>query len=75
MVAVVLWFYVLGLQDPQTTQAIEVPVQVINKPDDLEVISITPETVELRLRGRQSAFRNDDAGRIVMQADLRGARW
>lgn len=74
VVAVVLWFYVLESKDPQTTQAIEVPVQVINKPEDLEVISITPETVELRLRGRQSAFRNDDAGRIVMQADLRGAK-
>lgn len=74
VVAIVLWFYVLGSEDPQTTQAIDVPVQVINKPDDLEVISIKPETVELRLRGRQSAFSNGDANRIVMQADLRGVK-
>lgn len=74
VVAIVLWFYVLGSEDPQTTQAIDVPVQVTNKPDDLEVISTQPETVELRLRGRQSAFSNGDANRIVMQADLRGVK-
>lgn len=74
VVAVVLWFYVLGSEDPQTTQAIDVPVQVINKPADLEVISIKPETVELRMRGRQSAFRAGDAARVIMQADLRGVK-
>lgn len=72
-VAIALWFYVLGAEDPQTTQAIDVPVVAINKPKDLEVISIKPDTVELRLRGRQSAFRSGDANRVVMHADLRGA--
>lgn len=74
VIAVILWFYVLGSEDPQTTQAVTVPVKVINEPEDLEVISITPETVELRLRGRQSAFESADLGRIRMEANLRGVK-
>ncbi len=74
VIAVILWFYVLGTEDPQTTQAVTVPVRVSNEPEGLEVISITPETVELRLRGRQSAFEAADLQRIRMEANLRGVK-
>ncbi len=74
IIAIILWFYVLGSEDPQTTQAITVPVKPINTPADLAVISISPETVELRVRGRESTFRNTDPSRAVLEANLRNAR-
>jgi len=74
IIAIILWFFVLGSEDPTTTQAITVPVRSINTPEDLAVISISPETVELRVRGRQSAFRNTDPSRAVLEANLRNAK-
>ena len=74
IISIILWFFVLGTEDPQTTQAVTVPVKPINIPQDLAVISISPETVELRVRGRQSAFRNTDASRAILEANLRNAK-
>ncbi len=74
IIAIILWFYVLGSEDPTTTQAITVPVRAINTPEGLAVISISPETVELRVRGRESAFGNTDPSRVVLEANLRNAR-
>ncbi|MFW5868689.1 MAG: YbbR-like domain-containing protein [Armatimonadota bacterium] len=73
VVASVLWLHVLGTEDPQSTQAITVPVVPVNEPEGLETVSIMPETVELRLRGRESALAQAQTGRIRMQANLRGA--
>jgi len=65
---------VLGSEDPQTTQVVTLPVRAINTPAELAVIGISPETVELRVRGRQSAFRNTDPSRAVLEANLRNAK-
>jgi len=73
IVAVILWLHVLGTEDPQSTQAITVPVVPVNEPEDLKTISITPDTVELRLRGRESALAQAQTSRIRMEANLRGA--
>ncbi|MGD9498071.1 MAG: YbbR-like domain-containing protein [Armatimonadota bacterium] len=74
VVAVVLWFYVLGAEDPQKTQALTVPVTTVNVPEDLEVIAVTPESVELRVRGRESALRQLQERRIRVVADLSNGR-
>lgn len=74
VVAVLLWFYVLGSEDPQTTQAIDVPVVTVNEPTDLKTIEVTPKTVELRLRGRESALAQADVSRMRMEANLRKAK-
>lgn len=74
IVAVILWFHVLSVEDPQTTQAVTAKVVPINEPADLKSISLTPETVELRLRGRESALAQAHTGRIRMEANLRNAR-
>ena len=71
--AFILWIFVLGSQDPQTTQAISLPVVATNVPDGLEVIDITPRAVELRVRGRASALVDAEAGDVRMEADLRNA--
>ncbi|MFO8078809.1 MAG: CdaR family protein [Armatimonadota bacterium] len=73
IVAVILWLHVLGAEDPQGTQAVTVPVVPVNEPEGLKTIDITPETVELRLRGRESALAEAQVGRIRMEANLRGA--
>ncbi|MFP4249790.1 MAG: CdaR family protein [Armatimonadota bacterium] len=73
IVAVILWLHVLGAEDPQSTQAVTVPVVPVNEPEGLKTIDITPETVELRLRGRESALAEAHIGRIRMEANLRGA--
>ena len=74
IVAVILWFHVLSVEDPQRTQAVTVPVVPINEPSELRAIAITPETVELRLRGRDSALSQVETGRIRMEANLRNAK-
>ncbi len=73
VVAVILWFYVLGEADPATTQAVTVPVVPVNEPEGLVTISLRPETVELRLRGRASALEQAQTERIRMEANLRHA--
>jgi len=73
-IAIILWFYVLGAEDPQTTQAVTVPVVTVREPSDLATISVTPQTVELRLRGRESALEHLQAGRIRLEANLRDAK-
>ncbi len=73
IVAIILWLHVLGAEDPQTTQALTVRVVPVNGPSELQTIDITPETVELRLRGRESALAQAQTERIRMEANLRNA--
>lgn len=73
LAAIILWFYVLGAQDPQTTQAINLQIVPVNVPQGLEVIAIDPRSVELRVRGRESALIQAESRDIHMEASLRGA--
>ncbi|MGI5820235.1 MAG: YbbR-like domain-containing protein [Armatimonadota bacterium] len=73
IVATILWLHVLGTEDPQSTQAVTVAVVPVNEPEGLKTIGITPATVELRLRGRESALAQAQVGRIRMEANLRSA--
>ncbi len=74
VVAIILWFHVLSVEDPQTTQALTVKVVPINEPSGLKAIKITPETIELRLRGRESALSQAQTERIRAEANLRHAK-
>ncbi|MGC9320289.1 MAG: CdaR family protein, partial [Armatimonadota bacterium] len=74
MIAIILWFYVLGKADPQTTSRLSVPVTVTNVPDGLETISVAPEQTEIRVRGRRSALEATATERIRLVADLSGAK-
>jgi YbbR domain-containing protein len=73
IVATFLWMHVLSTEDPEDTQAITVQVVPVNEPEGLKTIGLTPETVELRLRGRESALAQAQIDRIRMEANLRGA--
>ena len=73
IVAVILWLHVLATENPTDTQAITVQVVPVNEPEGLETIDITPDTVELRLRGRETALEHTQVGRIRMEANLRNA--
>ena len=74
IVAIILYLHVLGAEDPQDTQAITVQVVPVNEPAELQTIDIAPGTVELRLRGRESALGQAQTGRIHMEANLRSAK-
>ncbi len=74
IVAAILWFHVLSVEDPQTTQTLTVKVVAVNEPSDLKAIKLTPEAVELRLRGRESALAQAQTGRIRTEANLRGTK-
>lgn len=74
IVAIVLWTHVLRTQDPEDTQAVTVQVVPVNEPTELKTIDITPDTVELRLRGRESALEQAQLSRIRMEANLRDVK-
>jgi YbbR domain-containing protein len=74
IVAVILWMHVLRTEDPEDTQAITAQVVPVNEPQGLKTIDVTPETVELRLRGRERALQQAQIGRIRMEANLRNAK-
>ncbi len=71
--AIIMWLFVLGTEDPQTTQAISVPVVPVNEPEELQIIDVTPSSVELRIRGRQRAIEQAQLGNLRMEANLRNA--
>lgn len=73
VVAILLWVYVLGAENPEDTQGVECPVVAQNVPSELEVIGVTPDTVEVRVKGREHSFEHANFDRMRMLADLKGA--
>ncbi len=51
--AVVIWVYVLMTANPWTVRQIEVPVTIRRLPEGLQMMSITPPAVRVRIAGRQ----------------------
>ncbi len=74
VIAIVLWVYVLGAENPTTTRDVNCPVRASNVPSDLEVIGVAPEEVKVRVQGRERAFEHADFDRMYMAADLSGAK-
>lgn len=54
LVALVLWVYVLNQLDPIGERNVSLQVTAINVPQGLELLDIQPDTISVKLRGRQS---------------------
>ncbi len=53
LMALALWIYVSGTQNPSREQTLtDVSISIRNLPAGMAVISITPETIDVRIRGR-----------------------
>ncbi len=53
LMALALWIYVSGTQNPSREQTLtDVPIAIRNLPPKMAVISVTPETLDVRIRGR-----------------------
>jgi YbbR domain-containing protein len=70
--ASLLWLTVAGEHIVERT--LRVPVELRNKPPQLEVVGDPPENVEVRLRGSSAVLSRLDPGEVVAAVDLRQAR-
>jgi len=73
VVAIGLWVFVQGTQNPNTTQYVNCPVTAVNVPSDLAVIEIAPTEVQVRVRGRAHRLDVANFDEMRMVADLRKA--
>ena len=73
VVAILLWVYVLGAENPEDTQGVKCPVVAQNVSTELEVVGITPDTVEVRVKGREYSFEHANFEHMRMVADLKAA--
>ena len=67
-----LWFYVSSRGGAE--MAISVPLEYRNAPPSLVVTDAGVKVVEIQIRGRESALREMQAGRIRASLDLAGAK-
>ncbi len=74
IIAVALWFFVLGAENPQDTRTLTLRVVCVNTPSGTVAISVTPREVEVRVRGRTMLFERSDFERMRLRADLTGAK-
>lgn len=73
-IAIALWFYVLGTENPHATRTLTLPVVAENVPEGLAVISVSPQEAEVRVRGRIMRLEQTDFARMRLRADLSGAK-
>ncbi len=71
-IAVMLWF-LFGAQQV-VERGLRSPLELENKPVDLELVGDTPPTVDVRVRGTSSNLGQLSAGDIVTVVDLAAAR-
>lgn len=71
-IAALLWLVVAG--DSTVERVLRVPVEMQNLPDDLEIVSNPPETVEVRLRGSSGTLSRMAPGDVAAVLDLRAVR-
>ena len=75
LVAIILWMYVLGIENPQVDKTIrDVPVQVINianiQNNGLEIISMSDDKIDVKISGRMSEVNNIGIEDISVQLDV-----
>jgi YbbR domain-containing protein len=69
--AILLWFSVAGRRRERFSErAFDVPLTIVNLPQNLVIASSLPETVNIRLRGPFTAMRAADASRMEAVLDL-----
>jgi YbbR domain-containing protein len=73
VVALLLWVYVLGAEDPEGERRVTCRVVPVNTPADLAVIGVTPETVDVKVRGRKQWLDRASLDDMHLIADLKGA--
>jgi YbbR domain-containing protein len=69
--AVVLWVIIAGRDTAE--RGLDVPVELRNKPPDLEVTGDTVNSVNVRLRSSPSLIESLDVGDVLAPIDLNGA--
>lgn len=74
VIAILLWFFVLGAENPQTTRTLTLPVVSVNAPAGTMPINVTPSEAEVRVHGRTMLLEQADFDRMRLKADLTGAR-
>lgn len=72
-IAIILWFYVSVEENPLSRQVYEVPIQVENLDAD-KVATLSQETVNVRVLGRQERLNEINADKIEAYIDLDGAK-
>jgi len=70
--AVVLWLTVAG--EPIAERGLQVPLEVENLTDSVEILGELPETVEVRLRGASAVLRRLEPGDVAAIIDLGAER-
>lgn len=71
--AVLLWRTVAG--DPMAERGFQVPLELENVPDSVEILGELPDEVEVRLRGPSAVLRRLEAGEVAAIIDLESERW
>ena len=71
-VAVIVWAFVQNEMDPISTRRVTVPIEAINVPDELAVVSIDPQRLTVTLTGRESAFDRLSDENFQFSADMSG---
>jgi len=71
VLAVGLWLYVSGDQNPLTEAFFNVPLEITGLPSDL-VVDQSPQTVQVRLQGRQALVERLTARDVEAVVDLQG---
>lgn len=71
-IAALLWLVVAG--ERVVERVMRVPVELQNLPNDLEIVSNPPDTVEVRLRGSSGTLSRMAPGEVATVIDLRAAR-
>ncbi len=72
VVALGLWFAVAGEQTVE--RSLRVPLELRNRPPQLELVEDPPSTVEVRVVGPSGLLSQLSASDVVAEADLSGAR-
>ncbi len=70
--AALLWVAVAGEQTVE--RSLRIPLEFMNLPSQLEVVSDAPTVVDVRVRGSSGALNRIAAGELVAVLDLRSAR-
>jgi YbbR domain-containing protein len=72
LLAVALWFTVAGEQNVERTM--RVPLELLNKPPNLEILGDPPTTVDIRVLGSSALLSRIGSGEVVAMVDLGAAR-
>jgi YbbR domain-containing protein len=71
-VATLLWLTVAGEQVVE--RAMRVPLEMTQKPEDLEIVGDPPLSVDVLVRGSSALLSRLDVGEVIAVLDLSGAR-